>query len=162
MDGERIPNPSNLNSFKKRKNPMRKRGSVFVFILIGILAGLHFAGLQASAQNPRGQMKGAIHHNLSADWLHPSVSSFSTPCYVPLYFFHDALLKPNCFLINPITSVIYMAYYTISRFIKEFEKVKIGGDLGKFLTRETGFNHFGPLHPHIHGGNMVPKFSNHL
>ncbi len=73
---------------------MNKRGLFFVFTLIGILTSLHFTALRVSAQSPRGVMKGAIHHNLSADWLHPSVSSFSTPCYVPMYFFHDALLKP--------------------------------------------------------------------
>ncbi len=73
---------------------MNKRGLFFVFTLIGILTSLYLTALRVSAQSPRGVMKGAIHHNLSADWLHPSMSSFSTPCFVPMYFFHDALLKP--------------------------------------------------------------------
>jgi len=72
---------------------MNKGRLFFVLTLISILASLHFTAPQVPAQSPRGVMKGAIHHNLSADSLHPSVSSFSTPCYVSMYFYHDALLK---------------------------------------------------------------------
>lgn len=54
----------------------------------------YFFVTQGSATPPKGIMKGVWHHNISADWLDPSVTSPSIPNFFPLYFFHDALLKP--------------------------------------------------------------------
>lgn len=69
----------------------RKVGAVIFTV---ILAVLHFVGPQVSAQTPKGVMKGAWHHNISADWFDPSVCSPSIVNYCPLYFYHDALIKP--------------------------------------------------------------------
>jgi peptide/nickel transport system substrate-binding protein len=73
---------------------MRRNKLVWGLTLVAILSVVPFMVGQGSAQSPKGVMKGAIHHNLSADWLDPGITSFSTTCYIPLYFFHDALLKP--------------------------------------------------------------------
>jgi peptide/nickel transport system substrate-binding protein len=73
----------------------RSTSDLFLGLTVAaILAVPYFTATQGYAQPPRGVMKGAIHHNLSADWLHPSITSFSTTVYAPLYMFHDALLKP--------------------------------------------------------------------
>jgi peptide/nickel transport system substrate-binding protein len=69
----------------------RKVGGVIFTVILAVLC---FAGPQASAQTPKGVMKGAWHHNISADWLDPSVCSPSIVNYCPLYFYHDALIKP--------------------------------------------------------------------
>ncbi len=63
-------------------------------ISIAFLLVTLFKVSQVSADSPRGVMKGAFHHNISADWLDPSITSFSAANYFPLYLLHDALVKP--------------------------------------------------------------------
>ncbi len=47
----------------------------------------------AGAAPPEGVLRQAIHWSISADWLDPATSGFSTSAYAPMYLFHDALLK---------------------------------------------------------------------
>ncbi len=63
-------------------------------IFITFLSLTLFKASQVSADSPKGVMKGAFHHNISADWLDPSITSFSAANYFPLYLLHDALVKP--------------------------------------------------------------------
>ncbi len=62
-----------------------------VLLLGGILA---WAQYPAQAAPPAGVLKEAIHWGLSADWLDPALNAASVPAQLPLYLFHDALLKP--------------------------------------------------------------------
>lgn len=64
------------------------------FVILPFLIVFHFLSFEVSAQTPKGVMKGAWHFNISADWLDPSITSPPIPNFYPLYFFHDALLKP--------------------------------------------------------------------
>jgi peptide/nickel transport system substrate-binding protein len=40
-----------------------------------------------------GVLKQAIHWSISADWLDPATAGFSIFAYLPLYLFHDSLVK---------------------------------------------------------------------
>jgi len=71
-----------------------KSGLFLMLTLMGVFAVLHAAPVQVSAQSPSGVMRGALQQNFSADWLNPSMNGASVAAHVPLYFFHDALLKP--------------------------------------------------------------------
>ncbi len=53
-----------------------------------------FATVGRVQAKPEGVLKQAIHWANSADWLDPSITSFSLINYFPLYLFHDALVKP--------------------------------------------------------------------
>ncbi len=43
---------------------------------------------------PHGVLKQAIHWGLSADWLDPATGGHASSGHLPLYLFHDALIKP--------------------------------------------------------------------
>jgi hypothetical protein len=43
---------------------------------------------------PKGTLKEAIHWNISADYLDPALGRAIVTANLPLYFFHDALVKP--------------------------------------------------------------------
>ncbi len=59
---------------------------IFGMLLLGPIGGV--------AAPPQGVMKQAIHAGQSADWLDPSISGFTLSALIPLYLFHDALVKP--------------------------------------------------------------------
>ncbi len=42
---------------------------------------------------PQGTLKQAIHWSISADWLDPATCGFAVSAHLPLYLFHDALVK---------------------------------------------------------------------
>ena len=75
---------------------MKKKRSILFsgFVILPFLIVIHLLPFEVSAQTPKGVMKGAWHFNISADWLDPSITSPPIPNFYPLYFFHDALLKP--------------------------------------------------------------------
>ncbi|TRZ76911.1 MAG: ABC transporter substrate-binding protein [Deltaproteobacteria bacterium] len=73
----------------------KRRNSLFCgFSFLLILVVFHFFSIEASAQSQKGVMKGAWHFNISTDWLDPSITTPQIPNFYPLYFFHDALIKP--------------------------------------------------------------------
>lgn len=62
-----------------------------VLVLMGIL---QFGWVNATAAQPKGVMKLAIHWNFSADWLDPATAGAQgSTGLLPLYFFQDSLLK---------------------------------------------------------------------
>src|SRR5512139_3304599 len=63
-----------------------------VVLLLGGM--LTFGASPAQAASPAGVLKEAIHWGLSADWLDPATNAGLVPAQLPLYLFHDALLKP--------------------------------------------------------------------
>lgn len=65
--------------------------AVTVLITLGIL---HLGWAEVQAVSPSGELKGAIHWSISADWLDPAYSAMSQSAYLPMYLLHDALLKP--------------------------------------------------------------------
>jgi peptide/nickel transport system substrate-binding protein len=74
---------------------MRKSAIVWGSVVMFMLTVLHFSSFEASAQTPKGVMKGVWHFNISADWLDPSITSpTSVTNFFPIYLYHDALLKP--------------------------------------------------------------------
>lgn len=68
------------------------KGVAWAWSFVIALTMLQLEGA-ASAETPRGVMKGAIHFNIGADWLSPSYSFSNLPNYLPLFLFHDALMK---------------------------------------------------------------------
>ena len=74
---------------------MTKRKMLFLGItVVAVLAMVHFGAAMASAYEPKGVFKCAIHFAVSSDWVDPSTAGSSTTGQFPLYFFHDALMKP--------------------------------------------------------------------
>jgi peptide/nickel transport system substrate-binding protein len=65
-----------------------------VVTVLAILGIFHFGSAEVRAASPSGELKGAIHWSISADWLDPAYSAMSQSAYLPMYFLHDALLKP--------------------------------------------------------------------
>ncbi len=65
--------------------------SVLILALMGILL---FESAQVAAAPPKGVFKVAIHWNISGDWLDPATGASPMSAHLPLYLFHDALLKP--------------------------------------------------------------------
>ena len=70
-----------------RKN--RYYTAVLTFVVL-----LAWGSAGTSTASPQGVLKQAIHWNLSADWLDPATGGFAVSAHLPLYFFHDALVKP--------------------------------------------------------------------
>jgi len=72
--------------------PMKKWSPIV--IVLAILGILHLSPPGICAAPPQGVLKEAIHWALSADWFDPSLGPPGTLGYLPLQFFHDALVKP--------------------------------------------------------------------
>jgi peptide/nickel transport system substrate-binding protein len=71
-----------------------KRKKWFSMVAAIVLAGvLQFGATSVPAAAPQGVLKQAIHWPISADWLDPSVASYTISAHLPLYLFHDALVK---------------------------------------------------------------------
>ena len=49
--------------------------------------------LTLRAASPHGTLKIANHWTISRDWIDPSTTTSGTFAVLPLYFYHDALLK---------------------------------------------------------------------
>ncbi len=65
-----------------------------VVTVLAILGVFHFGLAEVRAASPSGEFKGGIHWAISADWLDPAVNSgLAISTYLPLYLFHDALVK---------------------------------------------------------------------
>lgn len=56
--------------------------------------GMFALGPVETEAAPQGVLKQAVHFSISADWLDPSIAPNNTTALVPLYFLHDALVKP--------------------------------------------------------------------
>lgn len=63
-------------------------------VVIGIFGMPYVQSIDVSAASPQGVLKQAIHWAVSADFLDPRNWVTSGGGHVPLYLFHDALLKP--------------------------------------------------------------------
>lgn len=70
---------------------MRMRKALLLLTILGVVLS---GSVPVMAAPPKGVLKLAIHFSISADWLDPATGSHSISCHLPLYFFHDALLKP--------------------------------------------------------------------
>ena len=75
-----------------RKN-RRRRGQP-VMILFAILTVFLLSSGVVSEAAPEGVLKQAIHWGISADWLDPASTGYTGAAQLPMYLFHDALLKP--------------------------------------------------------------------
>ena len=73
------------------RNLIRK--SLLKIIVLAIW-GVFLLPLNNAQTRPEGVLKEAIHWGISADWLDPATGSLPLSAYLPLYLFHDALLKP--------------------------------------------------------------------
>ncbi len=74
-----------------------KRGRIQWLVIAGLLimGGIFLWGeKEGQAASPTGVLKEAIHWSISADWLDPATGGFTISAYLPLYLFHDALVKP--------------------------------------------------------------------
>lgn len=74
---------------KAKKTKMRFMLATLAFVGMVFGASVH---VQAAA--PSGVLKQAIHWGHSADWLDPATNPGLISSEIPLYLFHDALVKP--------------------------------------------------------------------
>ncbi len=65
-----------------------------ILMIPAFLALFWGVSFDARAAAPSGVLKQAIHWGISADWLDPATGGHASSGYLPLYLFHDALLKP--------------------------------------------------------------------
>lgn len=72
---------------------MRKRTTRFFITMLVILAASAFARVNTAPAVPKGVLRQAIHWGISADWLDPATCSHPVSAHLPLYLFHDALVK---------------------------------------------------------------------
>ncbi len=72
-----------------------KNRLIWLVAFLTILGTIPFSASQGTAATaaPKGVMKGSIHWVISADWLDPSLNPNDTFAQVPLYLFHDSLVK---------------------------------------------------------------------
>ncbi len=75
-----------------RLNWIEKGQRVVMTLVIGGALLLGSAGVSEAA--PQGVLKQAIHWGFSADWLDPASTGYTGAAQLPMYLFHDALLKP--------------------------------------------------------------------
>ena len=72
-----------------------KKTKMHLLLVMAAIGGMVFlASVQVQATAPAGVLKQAIHWGLSADWLDPATNSGLISSSLPLYLFHDALVKP--------------------------------------------------------------------
>ena len=63
-------------------------------VIIIMTAAVMFLTIPSHIQaKPEGVLKQAIHWSISADWLDPATAGFSIFAHLPVYLFHDALVK---------------------------------------------------------------------
>ena len=74
---------------KTKKTKMRFMLAALAFV--GMVLG---ASVLVQAAAPSGVLKQAIHWGHSADWLEPATNPGLISSEIPLYLFHDALVKP--------------------------------------------------------------------
>jgi peptide/nickel transport system substrate-binding protein len=72
----------------------KKIRTLLTVSVLAILLVVHSGSTQVGAAEVKGVMRVAIHFGISADWLHPSLPPSDSTRFLPLYFFHDALVKP--------------------------------------------------------------------
>jgi len=74
---------------------MRRRSNwpLVMGMVLAIGGMLHFGSAYVLAAPPRGVLKQGIHWGLSADWLDPATAGFPISAHLPLYLFHDSLVK---------------------------------------------------------------------
>lgn len=61
---------------------------------VAVLGILLLGSASISEAAPQGVLKEAIHWSISSDWMDPSNIGFAVGARLPLYLFHDALVKP--------------------------------------------------------------------
>lgn len=71
---------------------MSEKRCVSMLIVLTILGMFFITPCNVDAK-PEGVLKQAIHWSISADWLDPATAGFSIFAYLPLYLFHDSLVK---------------------------------------------------------------------
>jgi peptide/nickel transport system substrate-binding protein len=72
-----------------------EKGKFFLAITaISIFGLIHFGSVDIAVASPEGVLKEAIHWGISADFLDPATGGYAVSGHLPLYLFHDALLKP--------------------------------------------------------------------
>ncbi len=70
------------------------RKKLVLKIMAAVILGIFLLPSSDAQSKPEGVLKQAIHWAISADWLDPATGSLPLSAYLPLYLFHDALLKP--------------------------------------------------------------------
>ncbi len=71
-----------------------EKGWIVLVIILVILGIFSFGSSDVSAATSKGEFKATIHWVITADWLDPATAGWVISAHFPLYFFHDALLKP--------------------------------------------------------------------
>ena len=71
----------------------RLRKGWWMTVMSWVALQIFFCGIAEVSAAPQGVLKQAIHWSLSADWLDPATNIGSISAGLPLYLFHDALMK---------------------------------------------------------------------
>jgi peptide/nickel transport system substrate-binding protein len=72
---------------------MKTKKRCWLLAMTVLAFGFVFGSVELPAAAPNGVLKQAIHYNISADWLDPATGGSPPSTHLPLYLFHDALLK---------------------------------------------------------------------
>jgi len=65
-----------------------------MLVMLAIITMFWGLSRDTQAAAPTGVLKQAIHWGISADWLDPATGGHASSGHLPLYLFHDALVKP--------------------------------------------------------------------
>ena len=71
----------------------KKSGYSIPIVVLITLGMLLYGSATVRAATPEGVFKAAIHWSISGDWLDPATAGFPVSAYLPLYLFHDSLVK---------------------------------------------------------------------
>lgn len=79
--------------FKEIFMGTRKGWLIWTLMLLSVGGMLLVGSVDLKAEPPQGVLKQGIHWSISADWLDPATCGFAVSAHLPLYLFHDALIK---------------------------------------------------------------------
>ncbi len=63
-------------------------------VTLAIFSVFFIGSVRIAEAAPEGVLKQGIHWGISADWLDPASAGYTVSANLPLYLFHDALIKP--------------------------------------------------------------------
>ena len=72
---------------------MGRKGQRSIGLILAVLGIFLLGAMKDATAAPQGVLKQAIHWSISADWLDPATASYTISAHLPLYLFHDALIK---------------------------------------------------------------------
>ena len=106
------------------------RKGYVMMVTLAILSMFFIGSVRISEAAPEGVLKQGIHWGISADWLDPATAGYTVSANLPLYLFHDALMKP---MPDGWYSPCLAESYTVSPDAKVYEfKLRQGSEVSQW------------------------------